>query len=126
MAVIDRIQGPGARPVNTPANRKSDAAGATAAAETKPQPHLEPPRAPQPAAVRQELDEALERLGSALSKVRPEPYTVGFETDEASGRTIIQIKNRNGEVIKQFPPEKLLNLHRRMDDLVGMIVDEAT
>ncbi|MFN2369863.1 MAG: flagellar protein FlaG [Candidatus Krumholzibacteriia bacterium] len=39
---------------------------------------------------------------------------------------MILIKDAQGEVIKQFPPEKILNLNQKMDDLVGIIIDEAT
>ena len=36
-----------------------------------------------------------------------------------------QIKEKkSGEVVRQFPPEELLNLRTKIEDLVGMIFDE--
>ncbi|MBE0566612.1 MAG: flagellar protein FlaG [Krumholzibacteria bacterium] len=121
MAEIKTLQGIAALP---PA-----AAGARAAREPAPRPAPEPP-APAPPAQsawsREELEAALDRLRESLARVRPEPYRVSFRTDEETNRTVILIKDAAGEVVKQFPPEKILNLHHKMDDLVGMIVDEAT
>lgn len=103
------------------------------AAEPAPRPARPAPapesRDPDPdAAARQraDLDAALAKLGEALAKVRPEPYKVAIRKDQESGQVVILIKNADGEVIKQYPPEKVLNLHRSMDDLIGMIVDETT
>ena len=39
---------------------------------------------------------------------------------------IIEVRNREGEVVRQFPPENLLNLARKLDDLSGMVIDELT
>ncbi|HPF70502.1 MAG TPA: flagellar protein FlaG [Candidatus Krumholzibacteria bacterium] len=123
MVTITAVAGPEVRPLTNPA---AGAPAPQARNETAPRPHLEPPPAPEPDQVRKDLDEALAKLSQALEKVRPQPYRVAFEEDSSSGRMIIKIKNADGEVVKQYPPEKLLNLHQRMDDLVGMVVDEAT
>lgn len=120
MAEITTLQGAATR---LPAASSSRVARGPA---DRPEPD---PQAPPPAEstwTSEELDAALARLSESLARVRPEPYRVSFRTDEDSQRTVILIKDAQGEVIKQFPPEKILNLHQKMDDLVGIIIDEAT
>lgn len=121
MTEITALQGAATR---LPA-ASSDRVARGPAERTEPAPQAPPPAA-EPTWTREELDAALARLSESLARVRPEPYRVSFRTDEDTRTTVIQIKDADGEVVKQFPPEKILNLHQKMDDLVGMIIDEAT
>ena len=51
--------------------------------------------------------------------------SVSFSIDEATDRTIIKVvDNDTGDVIRQVPPEVLLNLLQRMTEMVGLLVDE--
>ena len=125
MAVFPQIQGAAFRPVTGPAGPTAR----TIAPARGEAPRAEPHATPAPPAAnerREELDAALAELGAKLAAVRPEPYSVSIKEDEESGHLVIRIKDAAGEVVKQFPPEKILNLHQKMDDLVGMIVDETT
>ena len=123
MAAINALTGIKTR---IPTTAATPAAATSRPARPEPAPEL-PQRDPDAAAKqRADLDAALAKLGDALAKVRPQPYKVAIHEDQESGQLVILIKNAKGDVIKQYPPEKILNLHQSMDDLIGMIVDETT
>ena len=51
-------------------------------------------------------------------------YSVRFENDKRSGDMIVRVvDSESGEIIRQLPPEELLGLKERLDDLRGNIVD---
>jgi len=75
---------------------------------------------------RQQVEEFAEQLQDALADARPADWHVGIREDANSGDIVIEIKDAAGEVVKQFPPEIVLNLHRKLDDLAGVVVDETT
>lgn len=66
------------------------------------------------------------KVQEALDKVAPRPHEVTFRRDEASHGFVIEVRSPDGTVIRQYPPEKLLNLRRRLDELSGMVIDEMT
>jgi len=48
-----------------------------------------------------------------------------FEIHEKSKRWMVQVINtETGEVVREIPPEKILDMVARLDQLVGLIVDE--
>lgn len=50
-------------------------------------------------------------------------YSVRFENDKAGGEMVVKVVDRQtDEVIRQIPPEELLNLTQRMNDLRGNLV----
>ncbi|MBN2644193.1 MAG: flagellar protein FlaG [Desulfuromonadaceae bacterium] len=51
-------------------------------------------------------------------------YSVRFENDERSQGMVVKIVDReNDEVIRQIPPEELLDLTKRLTDLRGNLID---
>ncbi len=51
--------------------------------------------------------------------------TVTFDVDDATGRSVVRVLNKEtGDVIRQLPPEALLNLVARMRQLSGLIFNE--
>lgn len=51
--------------------------------------------------------------------------TVTFDVDDATGRSVVRVLNKEtGDVIRQLPPEELLNLVARMRQLSGLIFNE--
>jgi len=93
------------------------AAGAGPAAMSVPDaPALDPQTAREYIA---EVQEALERL------VAP-PHKVTFRRDETSNGFVIEVRDPDGSLVRQYPPEKLLNLRRQLDELSGMVIDEMT
>jgi flagellar protein FlaG len=51
-------------------------------------------------------------------------YSVRFEKDSEIGEMVVKVVDQeSGEVIRQIPPEELLDLSRCLSDLRGNIVD---
>lgn len=65
-----------------------------------------------------ELAQNLETLGQG--------HTVAFREDEDTGAPIVEIRDRNGEVLNQFPPEIILNLRKVLADLSGVVINRMT
>lgn len=50
---------------------------------------------------------------------------VSFDVDEATGRTVIRVVDKEtGEVVRQVPTEELLTLVARMEQLSGLIFNQ--
>ena len=50
---------------------------------------------------------------------------VSFDVDEETGRTIVRVVNiETGEIVRQVPPEVLLTLVARMEQLSGLIFNQ--
>ncbi len=48
-----------------------------------------------------------------------------FEVHEETSRIMVQVIDRNeNEVLKEIPPEKLLNLIGQIQEMIGLVVDE--
>ncbi len=72
--------------------------------------------------VEQELNEAIKTL-DIMMEIRQR--SVQFEKDETSGTNIIRvIDDRTGEVIRQMPPDELLNFMRNLTKMLGNFLDE--
>ena len=71
--------------------------------------------------------EDLEKALSEMKKKLNEVVDVGFEysIDKDSNREVVKILDkRTNEVIRQYPPEEILNMIKRMDEMIGFFVDE--
>ena len=72
--------------------------------------------------IEQELNEAIKTL-DIMMEIRQR--SVQFERDETSGTNIIRvIDDRTGEVIRQMPPDELLNFMRNLTKMLGNFIDE--
>ncbi len=74
----------------------------------------------------EQIQEIATRLQESLDRVAKDQHQVTFHMDSQSNQFVIEIKNTDGTVVKQFPPEKVLNQMRKLDDLSGMVIDEMT
>lgn len=72
----------------------------------------------------QNVEELSRQLQEALDKAAHDQYEVGFRQKSDDNSYVIEIKDEEGNLVKQFPPEKVLNLQRKMDELSGMVIDE--
>ena len=72
----------------------------------------------------EEAMEVAEKLQARLLEITDNPQKVSIRIDEEVDQYIIEIKDSQGNVVKQFPPEKVLNLHKKLADLSGMVIDE--
>ena len=72
--------------------------------------------------IEQELNEAIKTL-DIMMEIRQR--SVQFERDETSGTNIIRVvDDRTGEVIRQMPPDELLNFMRNLTKMLGNFIDE--
>ena len=72
--------------------------------------------------IEQELNEAIKTL-DIMMEIRQR--SVQFERDETSGTNIIRVvDDRTGEVIRQMPPDELLNFMRNLTKMLGNFLDE--
>ncbi len=69
-----------------------------------------------------EMKSTLEGINEYLSEVGS---SLSFVHDEASGRSAVQVLDERGEVIRQIPPQELLDVYARIRDIVGILLDES-
>ncbi len=66
----------------------------------------------------EEAQQRLESLGSSLK--------LAIQQDKKAGAIVVQVSERqSGEVIRQIPPEDLLELKKKLEDLVGLLFDSS-
>ena len=67
-------------------------------------------------------EKAAERLNEAL---RDRQRDLEFSVDETTGRTILKvIHSESGEVIRQLPPEEVLQIARAFIEGTGSLIDD--
>jgi uncharacterized FlaG/YvyC family protein len=68
------------------------------------------------------VDEAVEKLRSAGDLFNKR---LDFRVDEATNRIVVKvIDTRTDKVIKEIPPEQLLHLAAKIQEMIGLLVDE--
>ena len=71
-----------------------------------------------------ELDEAIQILNESLAKT---PTKAMISRDEELNRFIVKIADKqSGEIVREIPPEALLNFARHLQELKGLLFDERT
>jgi uncharacterized FlaG/YvyC family protein len=73
-----------------------------------------------------DLREITKELQETIDRAAPDEYIVGFRQDSRANTYVLEIKDHEGKVKKQFPPEKVLNMHGKLAELSGMVIDELT
>ena len=71
-----------------------------------------------------EVRELVSALQETVDKAAKDLHRIGFRQDYQTKTYIIEIKDQEGNLVKQFPPEKVLNQQRKLDELSGMVIDE--
>lgn len=80
---------------------------------------LNQPEAPRPE------EEQVRRAAEVSKDTAPVPASKSrIRVDEASNRLIAQVVDENNEVIKQYPPEAILQFTARFKKLQGLLFDE--
>jgi len=73
---------------------------------------------------RQEKPDPQELLDQIKSLTEDGQYSVRFENDRDANELVVKVVDRTtDEVIRQIPPEELLDLTKRLNDLRGNLVD---
>ena len=72
-----------------------------------------------------EMDAA--ELQSILAEINSYLYEQGsslsFIHDEASGRSAVQVLDADGNVIRQIPPQELLDVYAKIRNIVSILLD---
>lgn|GEM_PF-480629 len=69
-----------------------------------------------------ELEKAADHIGQALEVI---DRGLEFTIHEDTNRVVVRVVNRETqEVIKEIPPEKLLDVIARIWEMIGLLVDE--
>ena len=84
------------------------------------------PVAETPAIDPQAAREYIEQVQEVLDRVAPAPHKITFRRDDTTNGFVIEVRNPDGSMIRQYPPETLLKLRRKLDEMSGMVIDEMT
>lgn len=67
-----------------------------------------------------ELEQVVEKMNNAVQSFS---HTLKFEVSK-SHRIIVRVIDTNtGEIIRQIPPEELMDTFKRMEDALGVLID---
>ncbi len=72
---------------------------------------------------RENSEETVQKLNNALEEIKHN--RLEFSVHEDTGRTVVKIIDQDtGEVIKQLPPEELLDLAEKLKEMSGVLFDK--
>jgi hypothetical protein len=95
---------------------------APAADLSRPAPASPPALAPPPDLAT--VQRAATEIQQTMNTFAKEPRDVDLRYDDDHRLFVIEIRNReNGELILEYPPEKILNVRDRLDELIGAMID---
>jgi flagellar protein FlaG len=70
-----------------------------------------------------DLEKAVEDLQKIAANLKSR---LSFSTDESTGKTVIRVlDDDSGKIIRQIPPEDMLRLSARMDEVIGVLFDKG-
>lgn len=71
------------------------------------------------------IEETVEQLQKAIDAIQGPPRTLEFSIHEKTNAIMIKVLNKEtGDLIREVPPEKILDLAARMMEITGIIVDK--
>ena len=92
--------------------------------------HAQTQQTPQPAPAAPTADlqkETLARIAKAVEQIQSQTSAIEFKIDNTNHQVIVQIVNRaTGELIRQIPPEEVLNIQSRLAQYNGVLFKEVT
>jgi len=71
------------------------------------------------------LRSLVSEINQALSAADKPPLNVDIRPDERNKGFVIEIRTESGDLVRQFPPELILNLRQKLDELSGMVIDQV-
>lgn len=121
MSAITPLPG---RPLAPAPLEPGSATPSTARAAPAPSPSRADARpSPDPAAVQR----AVAELQQKIDDYAREPREVAMRYDGEHRLVVIEIRDRSsGELIFEYPPEKILNVRDRLDELIGAMLDRKS
>jgi flagellar protein FlaG len=73
--------------------------------------------------MRRSLEEAVARLNDQMAQTR---RNLNFRVDEVVDRTVVTVRNSTtGELVRQIPSESMLKLAHSIEDIKGLLLNQA-
>ncbi|SMF67232.1 flagellar protein FlaG [Paenibacillus uliginis N3/975] len=73
----------------------------------------------------QTLEDTVQQLQKAIDAIQGPPRTLEFSIHEKTNAIMIKVMNKEtGDLIREVPPEKILDLAAKMMEITGIIVDK--
>jgi len=71
---------------------------------------------------KEEMSELKEKINETLEPIN---IALDFEIEDEIEETVVKVKNRDTEeIIRQIPPEALLHMAKRMEEMSGLLIEE--
>ncbi len=71
----------------------------------------------------QSFEQVLEEANQEFENLN---YAIRFQIDDQSSEVVVKVVDKDsGEVIKQIPPEELVRMRERFDEIAGHLVEEV-
>ena len=72
---------------------------------------------------REEVAQELEKLNKQLEFMN---RSIRFSIDDDSKEVVVKVVNKSsGEVIAQYPPDEIINLKKRLEEMTGLLVEKT-
>jgi hypothetical protein len=68
----------------------------------------------------------LSRVADAIEQAAEGPHVVGFRPDPEGGGYLVEVRDRNGDLVTTLSPQKSLNRPSAPDDPTGILIDRRT
>lgn len=111
--------------VDLPATRPAPATQAEEKPRAEPVKAEAPPAQtevrPDPREVRRQLEEATEQLNRQMAQNKRD---LSFSVDDVADKIVVQVKDQQGEVVRQIPSETALKVAHNLAAVKGMLKDE--
>ncbi len=74
--------------------------------------------------LQEDLEDAIDEIQTRMDSIGSK-LNFGLHQHEKDGGIVVQITDKaNGELIKQFPSEEVLQLQEKLNDLIGLLFDK--
>jgi len=75
--------------------------------------------------IEQEVRTKVERIAEAMDKYMKSNQTdLSIKVHKATGNIMVKVISQDdGKIIREIPPEKLLNLAAKMEQMIGILYD---
>jgi len=71
---------------------------------------------------KEEMSELKEKINETLEPIN---IALDFEIEDEIEETVVKVKNRDTEeIIRQIPPQALLHMAKRMEEMSGLLIEE--
>jgi flagellar protein FlaG len=71
-----------------------------------------------------DLEDAVKEIQQRFASMGSN-FTFGLYQDSETKSIVVQLRDKKtNEIVKQFPPEEVLKLREKLQDLIGLLFDE--